>query len=125
MTQDMHQRARELSMTGRIEDIAGEDRHWLESHLADCTQCSGFAASLDNAIAAVRLPAVMADAALVRSTQIRVRGRALQIHANRAADLPAAARALAPVLVGEPVVDVETRRLSIRVDTGTEIVEAA
>jgi hypothetical protein len=88
MTQDVHERARGLSMTGRIEDIAGEDRRWLDSHLADCTECSRFAASLDDAIAAVRLPAVTADATLVRSTQTRVRGRALQINLSRAAMRP-------------------------------------
>jgi hypothetical protein len=88
MTQDMHERARELSLAGRIEEITGEDRQWLDSHLASCTECSCFAATLDEAIAAVRLPAVMADAVLVQSTQARVRGRALQIHSNRAAMRP-------------------------------------
>ncbi len=49
----------------------------------------------------------------------------IEIHANRAADLPAAARALEHVIAGEPVVDVETRRVSISVDTGTEHLMAA
>src|SRR5512133_284700 len=88
MTQDMHERARELAMAGRIEEIAGHDRQWLDSHLADCGECARFANSLDTAIGALRLPAVMADSLLVRATQSRVRHRAFQLQTTTATMRP-------------------------------------
>ena len=88
MTRNLHQRAREISMAGRIDGISAGDRQWLDSHLAGCAECARFAASLDEAIGALRLPAVMADSSLVRTTQSRVRRRAAQLQASSAAMRP-------------------------------------
>jgi anti-sigma factor RsiW len=88
MTENDHQRVRQLSMAGRIEEISSADRQGLDSHLASCADCARFAASLDEAIGAARLPAVMADSSLVRATQSRVRRRAAQLQAHSAAMRP-------------------------------------
>jgi hypothetical protein len=88
MMMNEHERAHELAMTGRIEEINAAERHWLDSHLAQCDECARFTTSLDQAIGAVRLPAVMASASLVRATQSRVRRRAFELQANKAAMRP-------------------------------------
>ncbi len=88
MTRIDHQRAHELMLDARIDDISANDRSWLDSHLSDCTECSRFLASLDQAVSAVRLPAVMADASLVRATQTRVRARAVAMNSQTSAMRP-------------------------------------
>lgn len=88
MTRIDHERARELMLDARIGENAGEDRRWLDAHLSDCAECARFSAALDQAVSAIRLPAVMADAALVRTTQLRVRSRAFQLQSQAAAMRP-------------------------------------
>ena len=88
MTEHLHQRARELAMDARIDEMSATDRRWLALHLEECEDCSRFAASLDGAIGSVRLPEVMAGASLVRATQNRVRARAMEIDAHRTAMRP-------------------------------------
>jgi len=88
MTQNDHERARELSMSGRVEEISADDHQWIDAHLANCDDCARFAASLDEAIGAVRLPAVMAGSSLVRATQVRVRRRAVQLQTHTSAMRP-------------------------------------
>ena len=88
MTRIDHERAHELMLDARIDEISTADRRWLESHLSDCAECSHYSASLDQTVSAVRLPAVMADTSLVRATQARVRRRALQMHSHAAATRP-------------------------------------
>lgn len=88
MTQDVHQRARELAMDARMDAISIADQKWLEAHLGDCEDCTRFSDSLDEAIGAVRMPLVTADDKLVRATQRRVRNRALQMKTNAAAMRP-------------------------------------
>lgn len=88
MTQDVHQRARELAMDARMDGISTADRQWLETHVNDCGDCARFSDSLNQAIGAVHMPLVTADAKLVRATQVRVRNRALQLKANAATMRP-------------------------------------
>lgn len=88
MTRIDHARAHELMMDARIDELSATDRQWLEAHLSDCLECSRFSASLDDAVSAVRLPAVMASTSLVRATQTRVRARALEMHSQTAAMRP-------------------------------------
>ncbi len=88
MTRIDHERAHELMLDARIDEISATDRQWLESHLSSCVECSRYSVSLDEAVSAVRLPAVMADASLVRATQVRVRGRALQLQSHAAVMRP-------------------------------------
>ena len=88
MTENIHERARQLILSERIGDLGSSDRQWLETHFSDCEECSRFANSLDSAISSVRLPAVMADASLVRATQTRVRNRAHELKVHAAAMRP-------------------------------------
>ena len=88
MTRIDHERARELMMDVRIDQISATDRGWVEAHLSDCVECSRFSASLDDAVSTVRLPAVMASSSLVRATQRRVRARAVVMNAQTAAMRP-------------------------------------
>lgn len=83
-----HERARELMLDARIDQLTPSDSRWLASHLTGCADCSRFAASLDDAIGAVRMPAVTAGAALVQATQRKVRARATEMHAHAAAMRP-------------------------------------
>lgn len=88
MTRIDHERARELMLDARIDAITPADTRWLQSHLAECAACSQASASLDNAVGALRMPAVMASSSLVRSTQTRVRARAVELNAHAAAMRP-------------------------------------
>jgi len=88
MNTNDHERAHELTMAARIEDTSVADRRWLQAHLAACDDCSRFAARLDEAVGAVRMPAVMAGASLVAATQARVRRRAIDLNAHAAAMRP-------------------------------------
>ena len=63
---DQHQRARELAMADRIEGIGEADRQWLTGHAGECSACAEFQESLGEAVSALRMPLITADAALVR-----------------------------------------------------------
>jgi len=88
MTRIEHERAHELMMDIRIDEISATDQQWLDLHLSDCAECSRLSASLDHAVRAVRLPDVMASSSLVRATQRRVRARAVEMNSQAAAMRP-------------------------------------
>ena len=52
--ENLHERARRLIDQERVEGLAPEDRRWLEEHLAGCEACSGWAASAEAAIRALK-----------------------------------------------------------------------
>lgn len=83
-----HERAHELMLDARIGQLSVSDSRWLAAHVADCADCSRFATSLDDAIGALRMPAVIAGASLVQTTQRRVRARASEMNAHSAAMRP-------------------------------------
>ena len=88
MTRIDHERAHELMLDARIDEISTADRAWLDLHLSACDQCSRFSSTLQEAVGALRMPAVMATGSLVRATQARVRARALEMNAQAAAMRP-------------------------------------
>lgn len=88
MTRIDHERARELMLDARIDQISPSDSRWLASHVNACADCSRFAVSLDDAIDSVRMPAVTAGASLVQATQRRVRARATEMSAQAVAMRP-------------------------------------
>ena len=65
---NIHERARQLTMDARIDELNAADQQWLESHMAECADCEQFNAALDGAIGMLRLPAVMASRSLVSAT---------------------------------------------------------
>lgn len=79
MNGNEHGRAIDLITQRDIEGIAENDARWLESHLAGCAECAGFAQAMSGAAQAVRSVTVMASAALVESTKARVQARAAQL----------------------------------------------
>src|SRR4029077_19944535 len=52
---------------------------WLRSHLQACAACRDYAEATVRAVRALRSQPLAADSALVRSTQMRVRVRALEL----------------------------------------------
>jgi hypothetical protein len=83
-----HERARELMLDARIGQFSPGDSRWLASHLNACAECTRFAASLDDAVGALRMPAVTAGTSLVQATQRRVRARATEMNSQTAAMRP-------------------------------------
>ena len=88
MSETVHERARDLALAGRIEEIAANEQRWLEAHLEQCAECATFAAALGEAVSAVRIPQVAASTTLVQATRRRVRARAVELQAHEAAMRP-------------------------------------
>jgi hypothetical protein len=79
MTNRDHEHALDLIMRRGTEEIAAPELAWLNSHLADCSDCAGFAADFDGAGQLLQAVAVTASPSLVGVTQMRLRARALQL----------------------------------------------
>ncbi len=76
MTPNVHEQARQLIVLG--EGLSDQQRHFLQTHLADCADCRNYAEATARVVGALRSVPVTADARLVRATQMRVR-----FHASR------------------------------------------
>jgi len=74
-----HERAIDLISRREIEGVTEAEARWLESHLAECGDCSQFELVLGSAEQAMRSFTVMASGSLVASTQSRVHARAVQL----------------------------------------------
>jgi hypothetical protein len=83
MTESLHERARELIALAGVKDT-GKDfsdgqEIWLRAHLGECVACRDYAERAGLAVRALRSQPLAADSALVRTTQMRVRSRALEL----------------------------------------------
>jgi predicted anti-sigma-YlaC factor YlaD len=74
-----HERAVDLISRREIERVTEAEARWLESHLAECAECSQFELAMGSAQQAMRSVTVMASAGLVESTRARVRARAVEL----------------------------------------------
>lgn len=74
-----HERAIDLITRRGVEGISRSESLWLESHMRECRQCSGYADSVTAAALLFRSRPVVASATLVSSTQARLRARTLEI----------------------------------------------
>ncbi len=83
MTNHEHERALEFIMRRGTEDIAARDADWLNAHLAECSQCAGYADDFDQTGHLLRMFAVTASPSLVARTQERVHARALYLQEQR------------------------------------------
>lgn len=84
MTQSTHERARELIVLAGAEDLSdGQEQAWLRAHLQECVACRDYAEAAGRAVRALRSQPWAADSALVRTTQMRVRQRALELQRQR------------------------------------------
>ena len=84
MNSNEHGRAVDLITQRDLEGIAENEAQWLASHLAECRECASFELALGGAEEAMRSATVMASAALVASTQAKVRVRAEQLREREA-----------------------------------------
>lgn len=88
MTQELHERARGLIATARVEGISPTDRDWLDAHLQSCASCSECASATEQAIRSLQLAPVQIDPALVARTQRAVHRRSNEIRAFHAQLVP-------------------------------------
>ena len=77
MTRNAHYDARELIALG--EGLSDAQQLWLRAHLDECTACRHYAEAAGRAVRVLRSQPWAADSALVRTTQMRVRSRALEL----------------------------------------------
>jgi predicted anti-sigma-YlaC factor YlaD len=99
MTQSAHERVRELIALaganrgnanlgdandrsndgGNGKDPSSEQLKWLQAHLAECSACRDYADATGRVVRALRFEPLAADSALVQTTRMRVRERALEL----------------------------------------------
>ncbi len=79
MSEDTHEKARNLVTQSRVEGLSASERAWLESHLEECAACAAHAGSLDDTVAALRSFRVTLDPKVIEATRRRVRVRAQEL----------------------------------------------
>ena len=84
MTNHEHERATDIISRQDVDDISARDTAWLESHLAQCSECAEYASLVQSAGQLLRSVAVTASPALVACTQARVHERAAQLREHQA-----------------------------------------
>ena len=83
MSTDLHARARRLIAFAGAEEVSPAEQAWLAAHLASCVPCSEFAENSRETVRSLRAIAITAGAALVSTTQMRVRERAQELERQR------------------------------------------
>lgn len=86
-TENLHERAHRLIDQDRVEGLGLEERRWLEDHLAACEGCSGWAASAETVLRALKSVSVALPPGLAASTKLRVREKAAELKRQRKANL--------------------------------------
>lgn len=82
MIRDPHQQAQELIACGG-QDLSPSQQAWLRTHLDECASCGDYAQSAEQFVRSLRSVPVVADRALVRTTQMRVHLRSRQLLQRR------------------------------------------
>jgi predicted anti-sigma-YlaC factor YlaD len=79
MTQSTHDQARELiALAGANDkDLSTAEQRWLRAHLEECAACRDYTNAAGRVVRALHSQPLAADFALVRTTQMRVRSRAM------------------------------------------------
>jgi hypothetical protein len=91
MTPDIHTRAQQLialagagpTTSAKEEALADAEQTWLRVHLQECASCRDYREAARHAVRALRSQPLAAGSALVRTTQLRVRSRALELSQQR------------------------------------------
>jgi predicted anti-sigma-YlaC factor YlaD len=73
-----HQQAHELIACG-THDLSDSQQAWLRTHLNECRSCRDYAQAAEQFVRSLRSVPVVADLALVRTTQMRVRLRSREL----------------------------------------------
>jgi len=76
MTENIHQRARQLFAQSLVEGLSRDDQSWLDAHLRDCTECAKQSESTEGLLRALRSMPVSVPRDLAARTQLRLRLRA-------------------------------------------------
>jgi len=81
MTRGAHEQARKLiALAGANDkDLLAAEQTWLRAHLEDCAACRNYADAAGRVVRELHSQPVAADFTLVRTTQMRVRSRALEL----------------------------------------------
>jgi hypothetical protein len=79
---DPHQQAQELIACGE-HDLSDSQQAWLCTHLHGCASCRDYALAAQQLVRSLRSVPVVADLALVRTTQMRVRVRSGELLQRR------------------------------------------
>ena len=79
MNMDVHQRAHELLLRGRVEPLSTDDDRWLAAHLAECESCAAEDSRLAAALSRFRSTPIELPRHLASRTQLRVRMRAEEL----------------------------------------------
>jgi hypothetical protein len=79
MSENVHDRALQLIVQGRVEGIAEADSAWLRTHLENCDFCTEHARQTDQALRLLRTAAIPLPDGLASRTQFRVRLRAQEL----------------------------------------------
>ncbi len=88
MTQELHERAKGLIATARVEAISPAEREWLEAHLQSCPNCATYAGEIEHALRSLRQASVQVNPELVARTRHAVHLRAHELHARRSQWFP-------------------------------------
>jgi hypothetical protein len=79
MSENIHERARQLISQERIEGIPAAENAWLAAHLQQCDGCADFAGKTSAALRSLQTIAVALPVGLAERTQFRVGLRAQQL----------------------------------------------
>jgi hypothetical protein len=79
---DPHQQAQELIACGG-QELSDSQQAWLRTHLDGCAACHDYAQAAEQLVRSLRSVPVVADPALVRTTQMRVRLRSRELLQRR------------------------------------------
>ena len=82
MIRDPHQRAQELIACGG-QELSDSQQAWLRTHLDECAPCRDYAQAAEQLVRSLRSVPMVADRALVQTTQMRVRLRSRQLMQSR------------------------------------------
>lgn len=84
MTADLHERAKHLVTASSVAEISRDEQEWLNAHLADCPDCSTYAAEVRRSVVLLRSISIPLRPSLVAATRRRVQLRALELRRQEA-----------------------------------------
>lgn len=76
MSENLHQRAKQLLTQSLVEGLGHTDQSWLDAHLRECSECSREAVRTQELVRSFRSLPVAVPRDLATRTQLRVRLRA-------------------------------------------------
>lgn len=75
-----HERALQLAAMHMATDISQDEQMWVAAHLAECPACATRVQQREAMLNEMRSVSIAATSALVRTTKVKVRARAMEMH---------------------------------------------